>query len=402
MKKPEVLAPAGNRSKAEAAIAFGADALYLAGKQYGMRAGAGNFSQSDLEDTLSYARQRGVRVYVTVNIFAHNEHLQELPSYLEYLDSVAVDGLIVADPGVFRLARLHAPHTPLHISTQANVTNVEALRFWHALGAKRVVLARELEREEIKAAAAAGAAEVEVFVHGAMCMAYSGRCMLSKTLTGRDANLGACAQSCRWSYQVVESSRPGEYFPVEETEEGTYLFNSKDLCLVEQVPELMEMGVDSLKIEGRMKSVYYTAAATRAYRLAVDHCAAGTWNDDVAKQLRCELSKVSHRRYYTGFYYGDQPGTHWGSSSYEQPYDFVGVATGCDAGQLSVDVRNRLRSGDVVEILQPTRPVLQYTIPTMRRTDTGENVTEAHANTEVTMAVEVEIQPRSILRRSRA
>lgn len=383
-------------------MAYGADALYLAGKQYGMRAAAGNFSDAELEDVLQLAHGQGVKVYVTVNIFAHNQHLGGLPEYLEYLESIGVDAIIVADPGVFRLAKLHAPMTALHISTQANTTNAEAVKFWKDQGAQRVVLARELTREDIQSITEQVDIELEMFVHGAMCMAYSGRCMLSKTLTGRDANLGACAQSCRWAYSVMESTRPGEYFPVEETEEGTYLFNSKDLCLVNYVPELVNIGVHSLKIEGRMKSVYYTAAVTRAYRMAVDRVLAGTGDQPGQEDLLTELRKVSHRPYYEGFYLGENPGTHWSSTSYEQTWDFVGLVEEYDARRQAalVDVRNRLLVGDALEILQPHDRVVEYTVSGMEHSQSGEMLSEAHANTKVWIPMGI-VQPYSILRRGK-
>ncbi len=403
MKKPEVLAPAGNPHKAKAALAYGADALYLAGKHYGMRAAAGNFADDELVGILQLAHDREAKVYVTVNIFAHNQHLSGLPEYLGYLESLGVDAIIVADPGVFRMAGKYAPKTPVHISTQANTTNVEAVKFWQDQGAQRVVLARELARQDIAAIMKSVDIEVEMFVHGAMCMAYSGRCMLSKTLTGRDANLGACAQSCRWEYAVMESSRPGEYFPVEEAAEGTYLFNSKDLCLINHIPELMDMGVHSLKIEGRMKSAYYTAAVTRAYRMAVDRVAEGNWNQPGQEDLLAELRKVSHRPYYEGFYLEENPGTHLSSTSYEHTYDFVGLVEAYDTQRQAalVDVRNRLEVGESVEVMQPRGPVIAAEIAAMEHSQSGEALNEAHANTKVWMPLAA-IQPYAILRRRKS
>ncbi len=357
---PELLAPAGNMEKAVAAVTYGADALYLAGKSFGMRASAGNFDEQELRKILEFAHQRGVRVYVTVNTFPHNDLIRELPGYLEFLQELGVDALIVADPGVLRLGRQWAPRVPLHLSTQANTVNIEAARFWCDQGVARLVLARELDRVEIEEIATAVSAETEIFVHGAMCMAYSGRCLLSRFLTGRDANQGACAQSCRWRYSVVEEQRPGEYIPISQEPEGTYLFNSKDLRLMEYLPDVIATGVDSLKIEGRMKSVYYVAVVVRAYRAALDAWAAGPDTYQLQPQWLQELDRVSHRPYYPGFFVGEQDGIHDSSASYQSARNFVGVVESYDSerGEVVVNVRNHIDPGVSLEIVQPRASVV--------------------------------------------
>ena len=270
MKKPELLAPAGTLEKLKMAVLYGADAVYLGGKSFGLRALGGNFSREELAEGTEFAHAHGCKVYVTVNIYPHDGDLAGLPEYLRDLEAIGVDALLVADLGVFSIAREKVPNLPLHVSTQANTVNSAAVKAWQALGAQRVVLARELSIAEIAAIRKAVPVELEMFVHGAMCISMSGRCLLSNYFTGRDSNRGACAQSCRWRYALVEETRPGQYFPIEEDERGTYILNSKDLCLLPHLSELIKSGVDSLKIEGRMKSVHYVASVTKAYRMAID------------------------------------------------------------------------------------------------------------------------------------
>lgn len=399
MKIPEILAPAGNMEKALVAMEYGADALYLSGKAFGMRAKAGNFSMEELQSILAIARQRGVKIYVTVNITAHNDEIDLLPGYLAELEELQVDGLIVADLGVIALAKEHAPSIPLHLSTQANTVNYRAAKFWEELGMTRLVMARELTREEIARVNQETNAEIEVFVHGAMCMAYSGRCLLSNVLTGRDANRGECAQSCRWRYAVVEEKRPGEYMPLEEDEGGTHIFNSKDLRLIEYIPDLVEIGVDSLKIEGRMKSSYYVATVVRAYRQALDLYVADPENYVLPPELLDELDKVSHRPYYAGFFVPSDVGVHRPTGSYVRDYDVVGVVDSFDqsAGEAIVSVRNRLAVGEIVEVMQPHGPVLTQSIRKMMRDDREEELAEAHANYIVRIPMEP-VKPYSMLR----
>ena len=355
MKIPEILAPAGNMEKAIVAMEYGADALYLSGKAFGMRAKAGNFGRDELKEIVAMAHARGVKIYVTVNVFAHNDEIDLLPPYLQELEELGVDALIVADLGVIALAKEYAPSIPLHLSTQANTVNYRAAKVWAEMGIDRLVMARELTREEIQKVCQETKAEIEVFVHGAMCMAYSGRCLLSNVLTGRDANRGECAQSCRWRYAVVEETRPGEYMPIEEDHGGTHIFNSKDLRLIEYIPDLVQIGVDSLKIEGRMKSSFYVATVVRAYRQALDLYAADPENYVLPQELLDELDKVSHRPYYAGFFVPTDAGIHRPTGSYIREYDVVGIVESWDneTQEAVVAVRNRLSLGEDVEIMQP-------------------------------------------------
>lgn len=307
LKIPELLAPAGSLEKLKTAIHYGADAVYLGGKEFSLRAHAANFGPEELLEAVTYAHARQVKVYVTVNILAHNRDFAELPGYLESLLAAAVDGLIIADPGILRVARRVAPKLPVHLSTQANVTNLESARFWQEQGVKRINTARELSLAEITEIKAGTDLEIEVFSHGALCISYSGRCLLSCHLTGRSANRGDCAHPCRYSYSLVEEKRPGQYFPVEEDERGTYIFNSRDLCLLNRLPELIAAGADSLKIEGRMKSIYYVGAVIRTYRAALDDLAS-RWPSEadaplpqVDPKFAAELLKIGNRGYTENF-----------------------------------------------------------------------------------------------------
>lgn len=399
MRIPEILAPAGNMEKAIVAMEYGADALYLAGKEFGMRAQAGNFTIDEMRQVLELAHGRDVKIYVTVNVFPHNEEIDLLPEYLAKLEELNVDGIILADVGVFNLARKHAPSIPLHLSTQANTVNYQAAKFWENLGFARLVMARELSREDITKVRQETKAEIEVFVHGAMCMAYSGRCLLSNVMTGRDANRGQCAQSCRWRYAVVEEKRPGEYMPIEEDAGGTHIFNSKDLRLIEYIPDLVQIGVDSLKIEGRMKSSYYVATVVRAYREALDLYKKDPENYALPQELLDELDKVSHRPYYPGFFIPTGAGIHRPSGTYSRDYDVVGLVESYNAktGEAVVGVRNRLFLGEEVEVMQPKAPTFTLRVEQMIQMDTEEVLTEAHANFTVRIPMD-EVKPYSMLR----
>lgn len=359
-KLPELLAPAGDEEKLRFAIAYGADAVYLAGQHFGMRAAAENFDEDALRRAVTYAHTRGVKCYITVNIMPSNRDLPALPAYLELLQDVGADSLIVADMGVLRMAQRYAPKVPLHISTQTSILNHEAANFWAELGAERIVLARELSLTEIAEirAKTPKALEIEAFVHGAMCISYSGRCLISQYMTGRDANRGACAQPCRWKYSLMEEKRPGEYFPVEQDESGTYLYNSKDLCMIEHIPALIAAGVDSFKIEGRNKTAYYAACVTGAYRAALDAYRAAPEAFALPAFCREEVEKVSHRAYYTGFYFGtEQNGQHYEDSQYIREYEVVGMPVETDAdGRAVFALKNRLFQGEELELLQPGRP----------------------------------------------
>ena len=363
-RKPELLAPAGDMEKLKMAVLYGADAVYLAGTSFGMRSFAGNFTPEELPQAVSYAHSHGVKVHVTVNTMARNDEVERLPAHLELLDASGVDALIVADLGAFRLAEKYAPHCQRHISTQVSVANFASAEAWYALGAKRVVLARELSMDEIRQIRRRVPAglELEVFAHGAMCVSYSGRCLLSNYMTGRDSNRGACAQPCRYQYALVEEKRPGEYFPVFEDERGTYLMNSRDMCMIDHVDDLMDAGVDCLKIEGRAKSAYYAAIVTGAYRHVIDDVAAGR---PVSAVWRDEVEKVSHRHYSTGFFYG-QPGQYCESSRYLRNWQVCAIVTDCDEnGLATLSLRNKFSAGDEVEVVGPDCPPFSMTVKTL-------------------------------------
>ncbi|HBT79807.1 MAG TPA: peptidase U32 [Selenomonas sp.] len=385
------------------ALAFGADAVYLGGKAYGLRALGGNFTQDELREAVAYAHARAAKVYATVNIFPHNADLNGLPDYLRFLQEIQVDGLLVADLGVFMMVKEVAPQLSLHISTQANNTNWRTVCEWQKLGAQRVVLARELSLQEIGEIRQHTDVELEMFVHGAMCISYSGRCLLSSYFTGRDANRGSCAQCCRWKYALVEETRPGQYFPIAEDERGTYIMNSKDLCLLPYLPEVMACGVDSLKIEGRMKSVHYAASVTKAYRAAIDSYVKDPQNFAVRQEWREELAKVSHRPYTTGFAFGrptaeDQV---YGTSSYEQNSDFVGLVRGYDAmtGYALVEQRNNMKCGQELEIFPPQGKGWRQELRDMLDED-GEPITVApHPQQLVHIRMARPVEPWTILRR---
>jgi putative protease len=356
-KIPELLAPAGDFAKLQTAIHYGADAVYLAGKRYGLRARAGNFGEAELREAVGYAHARGVRVYVTVNIFAHNRDLEGLPAYLLQLWQAGVDGLIIADPGILNVARETLPDMDLHLSTQANVTNTASARFWTGQGVRRLNLARELGLTEIRQIRAATGAELEVFVHGALCISYSGRCMLSNYFTGRDANRGDCAHPCRYAYRLVEEKRPGQYFPVEEDERGTYIFNSRDLCLLQRLPELVAAGVDSLKIEGRMKAVGYVGGVVRVYRAALDwirdQLEQGSGIEGIALpgQFSEEIAKLGTRGWSENFFDAppDDSAMMFDRMRMEQPWVPVGVVR--QVRPLVIETRNVLARGDQLEYL---------------------------------------------------
>ncbi len=369
MKIPELLAPAGNLEKLRVAVAYGADAVYFGGRNFGLRAYADNFSDEEIPAAVAAAHAAGRKAYVTVNVFPHNDDLAALPAYLALLRDCGADAAIISDPGVYRIARQVAPELPLHVSTQANTTNWSAALFWQELGVSRVVLARELSLADIRLVRAKTAVELEAFVHGAMCISYSGRCLLSNYLAGRDANRGECAQACRWRWHVVEETRPGQYLPLQEDGRGSYIFNSRDLCLLPHIPELAASGLDSLKIEGRMKSVHYVATVVRVYREALDAYAAAPGEFAVRDEWRDELAKVSHRSYTNGFAFGrtgrgDQV---YDGATYSQSHDFVGLVRGYDAatGRALVEQRNNMKVGEEIEVLQPQGANFRQTIAAM-------------------------------------
>lgn len=403
MKKPELLAPAGNMEKLKMALLYGADAVYLGGKAFGLRAFGGNFTNEELQEAVDFAHKLGKKIYVTVNIFPHNSDIAKLPAYLTFLNEIKVDAILVADFGVFTLAKEYAPDVELHISTQANNTNWAAVNAWGELGASRVVLAREMSLEEIKEIREKCSVELEMFVHGAMCISYSGRCLMSNYLTGRDANRGSCAQPCRWNYALVEEKRPGQYFPVLEDERGTYIFNSKDMCLLPYLPDVIASGVDSLKIEGRMKSVHYAASVVKAYREAIDSYFAAPEQFEVKKEWVEELDKVSHRAYTTGFYYGrpTEKDQIYGTSSYTQTSDFVGLVLDYDekTGFATVEQRNNMKVGQEIEIFQPHLAGYRQILQEMYN-DEGEAIQVApHPQQIVKIRMDKPVEPYGILRR---
>ena len=361
---PELLAPAGDMERLKMAVLYGADAVYLAGTDFGMRAFAGNFTPEELPQAVAYAHTHGVRVHCTINTMPRNDEVVRLPEHLERLQDAGVDALIVADLGAFTLAGKYAPRCERHISTQASICNYETARAWHDLGASRVILARELSLEEIRTIREKTPPELEIeaFVHGAMCVSYSGRCLLSNYMTGRDSSRGACAQPCRYQYALMEEKRPGEYFPIEEDEQGTYILNSRDMCMIDHLEDLMDAGLSSLKIEGRAKSAYYAAIVTAAYRHCLDDAAAGHPADPV---WRDEVEHVSHRPYSTGFYYGP-PGQYYANSRYIREWQVVALVTECDSeGNATLSLRNKFRTGDTVELVGPDLRPFAMTVPLM-------------------------------------
>ena len=356
-KKAELLAPAGDMERLRMAVLYGADAVYLAGTSFGMRAFAGNFTPEEMRQAVQFAHENGVRVHVTINTMPRNDEIVHLPKHLEQLQDAGVDALIVADLGAFTMAGKYAPSCERHISTQASIANYVTANAWYDLGAKRVILARELGLEDIREIREKTPQdlEIEAFVHGAMCVSYSGRCLLSNYMTGRDSNRGACAQPCRYQYYLMEEKRPGEYFPVFEDEKGTYIMNSRDMCMIDHVDDLLSVGLDSLKIEGRAKSAYYAAIVTGAYRHAIDAAAAGEPLDPVWRE---EVERVSHRHYATGFYYG-QPGQYVDNSRYIREWQVIALVMDCDeTGMATLTLRNKFMAGDEIEVVGPnTKPI---------------------------------------------
>lgn len=378
-KLPELLCPAGDAERLEAALLFGADAVYLAGTRFGMRSAPANFTDEALSHAVDTCHRQGRSVYVTCNILPRNHEIDELPAYFQYLDDLRVDALIVADLGTMRLAKRYAPHCALHVSTQLGVVNYETAAMLHEMGASRVVLARELSLEEIAEirAKTPRLLELEAFVHGAMCMSYSGRCLLSSYLTGRDGNHGDCAQPCRWQYELIEPNRPERPLTVDEEEHGTYLFNANDLCMIDHLPALHRAGISSLKIEGRAKAAYYVAGVTNAYRQALDGYRDSGFSRDyqLPEWLSREPYTVSHRPYGTGFYFGD-PSQNTKSGGYIRDYQAVAVVTGYEDGHLLLSQRNRFFKGDSLEALIPHEQPISLSADTLLDGD-GEPIDSA-------------------------
>ena len=399
MKKIELLSPAGDMERLKMAVLYGADAVYLAGTAFGMRAFAGNFSPEELPQAVAYAHSKGVKVHVTVNTMPRNEEAAQLPAYLEQLQDAGVDALILADLGAFMLAGKYAPKCQRHISTQQSIANYECAQSWFDLGAQRVVLARELSLEEIRTIRQKTSPELEIetFGHGAVCVSYSGRCLLSNYMTGRDSNRGACAQPCRYQYALMEEKRPGEYFPVFEDEKGTYILKSRDMCKIDHLRELQEAGIDCIKIEGRAKSAYYAAIVSGAYRHCLDDAAAGRPIDPV---WRDEVEHVSHRIYSTGFYYGF-PGQYTENSRYIRQWQVCAIVESCDEnGNAVCSLRNKFRKGDTMECVGPDLRPFAFTAGEMA--DSEGNALEEPRTPEMRFTIQLgkQVPPYSILRHS--
>ena len=394
----ELLAPAGSWEAMVAAVHSGADAVYLAGSDFGMRAFAGNFDRKGLREAVELCHSRGVHVHVTCNTMPRCEEVDRLPEWLEHLDAVGVDAAIVADLGVFRMAQKYAPHLQLHVSPQAGVTNHAVAQAWYELGASRVILARELSLEEIRTIRdrTPRELEIEAFVHGAMCVSYSGRCLLSNYMTGRDAQRGMCAQPCRYKYALVEEKRPGEYFPIFEENNETFIMNSRDMCMIDHLPDLVEAGLNSLKIEGRAKSAYYAAVVTGAYRHGLDAALAG---EPLAPIWRSELDKVSHRPYSTGFYYGP-PGQYTGDARYIRDYQVCAMVETCAAdGTAVLSLRNKFTAGAQVELLSPGLEPMTFLAPEMKDMDGLPLLEPKKPEMRFQMRLPRAVKPPSILRR---
>ena len=403
MKKVELLAPAGDQECLDSAIKFGADAVYLAGTEFGMRTASRNFSCDELSAAVKKAHESGVRVHVTCNTLPRNNEIDRLPDFLSAAQDCGVDAFIIADLGVMNLAAKYAPKVQRHVSTQAGVVNYRTALAFYETGASRVVLARELSLDEIAdiRAKIPSELEIETFIHGSMCVSFSGRCLISNYLTGRDANRGDCAQPCRWKYHLYEENREGQYFPVEETDRGTFLYNSRDLCMIEHIPELMKAGIDSFKIEGRAKSSYYVSVVTNAYRHAIDEYYKNGGEKPLSPWIREELEKVSHREYSTGFFFGSEPGQSTENGGYIRNYEVVAICEEYKDKTAYLSQRNRFFSGDKLDVLPPSGEPFEIMVDHMQN-EKGEQIDVApHATQRVIMPSNVEIPAGSVLRKER-
>lgn len=405
MKKIELLAPAGDLEKLKIAIDYGADAVYFGGEMFGLRSGAKNFTVDDIRDGVDYTHKYGRKIYMAINIFAHNVDIHLLEDYLLSLEEIPIDAFIVSDPGIILSIRDRLPKAEIHLSTQANTTNYKAAEFWHNQGIKRIVLARELSLDEISELRANTSPhlEIEAFVQGAMCISYSGRCLMSNIMTDRDANRGECSHPCRWQYHLVEEKRPGEYFPVFEDERGTYVFNSKDLCMLEFIPELINAGLTSAKIEGRMKSVFYVATVVGAYRKAIDSYYQNPESYQFDQALLTELKKVSHRNFTTGFYFNkpSNEDQNYQTSSYTRDYDFLGIVKAYDdeSKLATIEQRNRIFIGDQIEIIGPYTDCFGQTVEIMLNSD-GDHIDSApHAQQIIQIQMNKPVKENFMLRK---
>lgn len=406
MNKIELLAPGGDLEKLKIAIAYGADAVYFGGQDFSLRAGAGGLSFDEMKEGISFAHERGRKCYLTLNIFPHNEDIEPLKEYLTRLKGIQLDGILISDPGVFSLVKEYLPEIDLHLSTQANMTNIEAAKFWRSMGVKRIVLARELSLEEIKTIRneLPEDTELEAFVHGAMCISYSGRCLLSSIMTGRDSNRGMCAHPCRYKYTLMEEKRPGEYYPIEEDGRGTYIMNSKDLCMIEHIPDLDKAGIASIKIEGRMKSIFYVATVIGAYRRALDSYYENPKDWKLDPEILEELSKASHREFTTGFYYGKTTSQdqNYETSAYVKDYTFTGLVKDYDesSGYAVVEQRNKMEIGDMIEFFGPDGKSFSQVLTSMKDLESGEDLMSApHAKQMLLIKTEQPVSANYLLRR---
>ena len=405
MKKPELLIPASSLEVLKTAVVFGADAVYIGGEVFSLRAKSKNFSMEDMREGISFAHAHGAKVYVTANILAHNGDLDGVEAYFHELKEIGPDALIISDPGVFQIAKEVCPEIEIHISTQANNTNYRTYRFWHSLGARRVVSARELSMDELRELRAniPEDLEIETFIHGAMCISYSGRCLLSSYFTGRDANQGACTHPCRWKYAVMEETRPGEYLPVYENERGTYIFNSKDLCMVEHIPELVEAGIDSFKIEGRMKTALYVAVVTRTYRQAIDDYL----KDEALYRSRMEyykeeIAKCTYRQFTTGFFFGkpDHDTQIYANNTYIKAYTYLGlIGDRRDDGFYGLEQRNKFSVGEKIEVMKPDGRDVEVSVRAMTDEEGQPMESCPHPKQKIYVDLGIELSPFELLRR---
>lgn len=405
MKKPELLIPASSLEVLKTAVVFGADAVYIGGEVFSLRAKSKNFSMEDMREGINFAHVHGAKVYVTANILAHNGDLDGVEAYFHELKEIGPDALIISDPGVFQIAKEVCPEIEIHISTQANNTNYRTYRFWHSLGAKRVVSARELSMEELRELRAniPEDLEIETFIHGAMCISYSGRCLLSSYFTGRDANQGACTHPCRWKYAIMEETRPGEYLPVYENERGTYIFNSKDLCMIEHIPELVEAGIDSFKIEGRMKTALYVAVVTRTYRQAIDDYL----KDEALYRSRMEyykeeIAKCTYRQFTTGFFFGkpDHDTQIYDNNTYIKAYTYLGLIDDRrEDGFYGLEQRNKFSVGETIEVMKPDGRNEEVTVRAMTDEEGLPLESCPHPKQKIYVDLGIELSPFDLLRR---
>ena len=402
--RPELLIPANNLEVLKIAVIYGADAVYIGGEAFGLRAKAKNFTLDEMKEGIAFAHEHGTKVFVTANILAHNNDLEGVRKYFEELRDVKPDALIIADPAIFTIAKEVLPDTELHISTQANNTNYGTYNFWHSLGAKRVVSARELSLREIKEIRQniPDDLEIETFIHGAMCISYSGRCLLSSFMAGRDANRGACTHPCRWKYAVMEESRPGEYMPIYENERGTYIFNSKDLCMIEHIPELMEAGIDSFKIEGRMKTALYVATVARTYRMAIDD-----YKKDIEYYksripfYKSEIAKCTYRQYTTGFFFGkpDENTQIYESNTYCKEYTYLGTIGDTKDGMYRIEQKNKFSVGEEIEVMKPDGRNILVTVKRIKDEDGNEMESCPHPKQILYIDLGIELDKYDIIRR---